>query len=196
MKCSLCISSFLGEISNLSYSIVFLYFFVLISQKDFLISPCYSLELCMQMGISFLFSFAFSFSSFLSCVRPPQTTILPFAFLFLGDIFLFYFIFKLYIIVLVLPNIKMNPPQVHMCSPSRTLLPPPSPFHPSGSSQCTSPKHPVSCIEPGLATRFIHGIIHVSMYFFLHPALTDAHDIYYLAFQTALASFVNFVRYK
>ena len=50
--------------------------------------------------------------------------------------FKFYFIFKLYIIVLVLPNIKMNPPQVHMCSPSWTLLPPPSPFHPSGSSQC------------------------------------------------------------
>jgi len=39
--------------------------------------------------------------------------------------FLFYFIFKLYIIVLVLPNIKMNPPQVYMCSPSWTLLPPP-----------------------------------------------------------------------
>ena len=33
----------------------------------------------------------------------------------------------------------MNPPQVYMCSPSWTLLPPPSPFHPSGSSQCTSP---------------------------------------------------------
>ena len=32
--------------------------------------------------------------------------------------FLFYFIFKLYITVLVLPNIKMNPPQVYMCSPS------------------------------------------------------------------------------
>ena len=47
----------------------------------------------------------------------------------------------------------MNPPQVYMCSPSWTLLPPPSPLHPSGSSQCTSPKHPVSCIEPGLATR-------------------------------------------
>ena len=28
------------------------------------------------------------------------------------------FIFKLYIIVLVLPNIKMNPSQVYMCSPS------------------------------------------------------------------------------
>ena len=44
--------------------------------------------------------------------------------------FKFYFIFKLYIIVLVLPNIKMNPPQVYMCSPSWTLLPPPSPYHP------------------------------------------------------------------
>ena len=64
--------------------------------------------------------------------------------------FKFYFIFKLYIIVLVLPNIKMNLPQIYMCSPSWTLLPPPSPYHPSGSSQCTSPKHPVSCIEPGL----------------------------------------------
>ena len=32
--------------------------------------------------------------------------------------FLIYFIFKLYIIVLVLPNIKMNPSQVYMCSPS------------------------------------------------------------------------------
>ena len=59
----------------------------------------------------------------------------------------------------------MNPPQVYMCSPSRTLHPPPSPFHPSGSSQCTSPKYPVSCIEPGLATRFIHDILHVSMPF-------------------------------
>ena len=32
--------------------------------------------------------------------------------------FKFYFIFKLYNIVLVLPNIKMNPTQVYMCSPS------------------------------------------------------------------------------
>ena len=77
----------------------------------------------------------------------------------------FYFIFILYKIVLVLPNIKMNLPQVYMWSPSWTLLPPPSPYHPSGSSQCTSPKHPVSCIEPGLATRFIYDILHVSMPF-------------------------------
>ena len=38
--------------------------------------------------------------------------------------FYFYFIFKLYNIVLVLSNIEMNPPQVYMCSPSWTLLPP------------------------------------------------------------------------
>ena len=36
----------------------------------------------------------------------------------------FFFIFKLYIIILVLPNIEMNPPQVYMCAPSWTLLPP------------------------------------------------------------------------
>ena len=40
------------------------------------------------------------------------------ALLFFNLFFKFYFIFKLYIIVLVLPNIKMNPPQVYMCSPS------------------------------------------------------------------------------
>ena len=39
-------------------------------------------------------------------------------FIFFSFFFKFYFIFKLYIIVLVLPNIKMNPPQVYMCSPS------------------------------------------------------------------------------
>ena len=50
-----------------------------------------------------------------------------------------------------------------MCSPSWTPLPPPSPYHPSGSSQCTSPEHPVRCIKPGLAICFTYDIIHVSM---------------------------------
>ena len=45
----------------------------------------------------------------------------------------------------------MNLPWVYTCSPSWTPLPHPSLYHPSGSSQCTSPKHPVSCIEPGQA---------------------------------------------
>ena len=64
MKCSLGISNFLKEISSLSHSIISLYFFALIMEEGFLISPCYSLELCIQMGISFLFSFAFRFFSF------------------------------------------------------------------------------------------------------------------------------------
>ena len=64
MKCSFGISDFLEEISSLSHFIVFLYFFALISEEAFLISPCYSLELYIQMLLSFLFSFAFRFSSF------------------------------------------------------------------------------------------------------------------------------------
>src|SRR5574337_1962651 len=62
MKYSLGISNFLEEISSVSHFIVFLYFFALITEEGFLICPCYSLELCIQMGISFLFSFAFHFS--------------------------------------------------------------------------------------------------------------------------------------
>ena len=71
----------------------------------------------------------------------------------------------LYNIVLVLPYINMNPPQVYTYSPSWTPLTPPAPYHPSGSSQCTSPKLPVSCLEPGLAIHFLHDIMHVSMPF-------------------------------
>ena len=78
----------------------------------------------------------------------------------------FYLIFfLLYNIVLVLPYINMHLPRVYTCSPSWTPLPPPSPYHPSGSSQCTSPKLPVSCIEPGLAIRFLYDFIHVLMPF-------------------------------
>ncbi|MDK7117461.1 hypothetical protein QP393_09040, partial [Lactobacillus gasseri] len=56
------------EISNLSYSVVFLYFFALIAEEGFLISSCYSLELCIQLGLSFPFSLAFHVSVFLSCL--------------------------------------------------------------------------------------------------------------------------------
>ena len=55
---------FLEEISSLFHSFVFLSFFALITEEGFLNSACYSLELCIQMGIFFLFSFAFHFSSF------------------------------------------------------------------------------------------------------------------------------------
>ena len=81
-------------------------------------------------------------------------------------ILIFYLIlFSLYNIVLVLPYINMPPPWVYMCSPSWTPLPPPSPYHPSASSQCTSPKLPVSYIKPGLAIHFLYNIIHVLMPF-------------------------------
>ena len=78
--------------------------------------------------------------------------------------FYFYFIL-LYNTVLVLPYINMNPPQVYMSSQSWTPLPPPTPYHLSGSCLCTSPKHPVSCIKHRLAIRFLHDSIHVSVPF-------------------------------
>ena len=76
----------------------------------------------------------------------------------------FYFIL-LYNTVLVLPHIDMNTPRVYMSSQSWTHPPPPTPYHLSGSSPCTSPKPPVSCIEHRLAIRFLHDSIHVSMPF-------------------------------
>ena len=66
---------------------------------------------------------------------------------------------------MVLPYIDMDLPRVYMCSPSWTPLPSPSPSHPSRSSQCINPEHPVSCIEPGLAIHFTYDNIHVSMPF-------------------------------
>ena len=89
-------------------------------------------------------------------------TVGPIGYLFY---FIFNFIFLLYNTVLVLSYIDMNPPQVYMSSQPWTPLPSPSPYHLSGSSQCTSPKHPVSCIEPRLAIHFLHDSIHVSMPF-------------------------------
>ena len=50
MKCSLGTSNFLEKISSLSHSVVFLYFFALITEEGFLISPCYSLELLSAGG--------------------------------------------------------------------------------------------------------------------------------------------------
>ena len=76
----------------------------------------------------------------------------------LKKFFLNYYYFLLYNIVLVLPYINMHPLWVYTCSPSWTPLPPPFPYHLSGSSQCTNPKLPVSCIEPGLAIHFLYDI--------------------------------------
>ena len=67
MKCSFGISDFLEEIPSLSHSVVFLYFFALITEEGFLSSSCYSFELCIQMLVSFLFSFAFGHISSPPC---------------------------------------------------------------------------------------------------------------------------------
>ena len=67
MKCSPGISNFLEEISSLSHTIVFLYFFALIAEEGFLISPCYSLELSIQMGISFLSCFISTYIKTVYC---------------------------------------------------------------------------------------------------------------------------------
>ena len=96
-----------------------------------------------------------------------------------------------YNIVLVLPYINMNPPWVYTCPPSWTHLPPPSPYHPSGSSQCTSPKHPVSCIEPRLEIRFLYDIIHISMRFSQiippSPSPTESKGLFYTSVSLLLS---------
>ena len=74
---------------------------------------------------------------------------LIFCFVFFFNILFIYF-FHLFLLVggqsfsissWVLPSIDLNQPWIYMCSPSWPPLPPPSPSHPSGSSQYTSPEH-------------------------------------------------------
>ena len=92
---------------------------------------------------------------------------------------------------MLLPYIDINLPLVYMCSPSRTPLPPPSSSYPSGSSRCTSPKHPVSCIEPGLPICFTYDNIHVSMIFSQiippSPSPTESKRLFYTSVSLLLS---------
>ena len=72
MKYSLGISNFLEESSSLSHAIVFLYFFALITEEGFLMAPCYSLELYIQISKNFLFPLAFCFYSFSAICEPDS----------------------------------------------------------------------------------------------------------------------------
>ena len=73
----------------------------------------------------------------------------------------------------------------------------PSPYHPSGSSQCTSPEHPVSCIEPGLAIRFTYDIIRVSMPFFQiippSPSPTESKRLFYTSVSLLLSCIHGYI---
>ena len=70
------------------------------------------------------------------------------------------------------------------------LNPPPTSF-PSGSSQCTSPKHPVSCIKPELVIPFLYDIIHVSMPFSQiippSPSPTESKGLFYTSVSLLLS---------
>ena len=70
-------------------------------------------------------------------------------------------------------------------------IPLPSPYHLSRSSQCTSPKHPVSCIEPRLAIRFLHESIDVSMPFSLiippSPSPIESKRLFYTSVSLLLS---------
>ena len=69
-------------------------------------------------------------------------------------------------------------------------LPTPSLYHPSGSSQCTSPKHPVSCIESGLVIQFLYDI-HISMSFSQiippSPSPTESKRLFYTSVSLLLS---------
>jgi len=89
MKCSLGISNFLEEISNLSHSVVFIYFFALIAEEGFLISPCYSWNSAFQwVYLSFppLLFTSLLFTAF--CKASSDSNFAFLHFFFLGMVFI------------------------------------------------------------------------------------------------------------
>ena len=81
-KYSLGISNFLEEISSISHSIVFLYCFALITEEGCLISPYYSLQLFIQMGICFLSPLPFTSLLFTSICKGSSDNYFAFLHLF------------------------------------------------------------------------------------------------------------------
>ena len=73
----------------------------------------------------------------------------------------------------------LNPPPSSLPIPSLWVI------------QCTSPKHPVSCIKPGLGTHFIYDIIHVSMPFSQifppSPSSTESKRLFYTSVSLLLS---------
>ena len=110
---------------------------------------------------------------------------------FLLLFFLFFTLFYLQYCIGFAIHQHESTPQVYTCSQSWTPLLPPSPYHLSGSSQCTSPKHPISCIEPRLVIRFLYDIIHVSMPFSQiippSPSPTESKRLFYISVSLLLS---------
>ena len=78
MKCSLGISNFLKEISSLSHSIIFLYFFALITEEGFLISPCILWNSAFKWVYLSISPLPFTSLLLTAILKPPQTINLPF----------------------------------------------------------------------------------------------------------------------
>ena len=82
-------------------------------------------------------------------------------------------------------------------------LPPPSQSHPSGSSQCTRPEHPISFIKPGLEISLTYDNLYVSMSFSQIipplPSPTESKRLFYvhlclffcLAYRVIVTIFLN-----
>ena len=95
------------------------------------------------------------------------------------------------LVVVVVVVVDVNQPQVYMCPPSLTLLPPPYPSHSSGLSQCTGSECPVSCIELGLVIYFTYGNIHVSVLVSQiippSPSPTESKSLFFMSVSLAVS---------
>ena len=145
----------------------------------------------MSFSISFVSVLQFSvYRSFAFLVMFILKYFIPF------EAILFYFLTLQYCIGFAIYQHE-SATGIHMF-PILNPLPTPSPYHPSGSSQYTNPKHPASCMEPGLAIHFIYDIIHVSMTFSQiippYPSPTEYKRLFYTSV-TLLLSHIQGNRY-
>ena len=96
------------ETSSLSNSIVFLYFFALITEEGFLISPCSSLELCFWNS-GYIFPFLLCLLLFLAICKASSDNHFAFLhFFFLG-------------MVLITPSYTMSQTSAHGIFQARVL---------------------------------------------------------------------------
>ena len=88
---------------------------------------------------------------------------------------------------------------VHVFPILNPPAPPPSSSHPSGSSRCTSPEHPVPCIKPGLVIHFTYDNLHVSVPFShiipLLPSPTESKRLFYTSVSLLLSHIQGYCYY-